>query len=199
MATTKVTRRSAVRRSAALKGQPRRRGLVVACSRRNGERHGDRADGTAEAQASGTPWSTGPGMPERVKKALVAAACGVLLTSTALPEDSWAARSGGRVGGRAFRSAPRPRASPRASPRMRSGGSTTFVAPPPMVGGYGYGYGRGFGSFFAPPVFFFNPFGSIFQIFLLFVAVQAVLSFGENFRTQRGFKEDEDDDEDIFD
>jgi len=31
------------------------------------------------------------------------------------------------------------------------------------------------------------------------VQVQAVLSFGENFRTQRGFKEDEDDDEDIFD
>lgn len=42
-----------------------------------------------------------------VKKALVAAAAAVLLSSTISPEDSWAARSGGRAGGRAFRSAPR--------------------------------------------------------------------------------------------
>merc|ERR1712216_636065 len=130
------------------------------------------------------------------QKALVAALCGILLTSTALPEESLAARSGGRVGGRAFRSAPRPRASPRASPRMGSSrmGGTTYVAPP-LVGGHG---GYGFNSFFAPPIFFFSPFGSIFQIFLLFVAVQAVLSFGESFRTKGGFKDD-DDDEDIFD
>merc|ERR1712216_896952 len=130
------------------------------------------------------------------QKALVTALCGILLTSTALPEESLAARSGGRVGGRAFRSAPRPRASPRASPRMGSSrmGGTTYVAPP-LVGGHG---GYGFNSFFAPPIFFFSPFGSIFQIFLLFLAVQAVLSFGESFRTKGGFKDD-DADEDIFD
>jgi len=72
---------------------------------------------------------------------------------------------------------------------------------PPLVGGYGggYGYGRGYGfPVFAPPIFFFSPFGSIFQLFLLFVAVQTVLGFAENFRTKAGFDED-DDDEDIFD
>ena len=137
------------------------------------------------------------GVPETVKRALVAAACGILLTSTALPEDSWAARSGGRVGGRAFRSAPRPRAAPRMS---RSGGTRGAYTAPPLVGGYGYGYGRGLGfnSFFAPPIFFFSPFGSMFQLFLLFVAVQTVLSFGESFRTKRGTSEDDEDDEDIF-
>mmetsp|Transcript_12880 Transcript_12880/g.24358 ORF Transcript_12880/g.24358 Transcript_12880/m.24358 type:complete len:194 (+) Transcript_12880:125-706(+) len=111
-------------------------------------------------------------MPQYVKKVLVAAAAGMLLSTTALPEDSWAARSGGRVGGRAFRSAPRPRAAPRSSSRMGSGGG--MYTAPPLVGGYGggYGYGRGYGfPVFAPPIFFFSPFGSIFQLFLLFVAV----------------------------
>jgi len=149
-----------------------------------------------EAGEAGKPKA----MPESVKKVLVAAAAGVLLTSTAMPEESWAARSGGRVGGRAFRSAPR--AAPRASPRMRSGGSGGVYTAPPLVGGYGggYGYGRGYGfPVFAPPIFFFSPFGSIFQLFLLFVAVQTVLGFVQNFRTEAGFKDREEDDEDIFD
>ena len=167
---------------------------------RNEGNDADRVHGGG--QTSQTHTTQRKTMPDVVQKVLVAAACGVLLSSTALPEESWAARSGGRVGGRAFRSAPRPRAAPRSSPRMRSGGvggGAVYTAPP-LVGGYGYGRGYGFNSFFAPPIFFFNPFGSIFQIFLLFVAVQAVLSFGENFRTKNGsFKDDEDDDEDIFD
>merc|ERR1712224_400063 len=135
-------------------------------------------------------------MPENVKKMLVAAAAGILLTSTALPEESWAARSGGRVGGRAFRSAPR--SAPRTSSRMgRSGG--TYTAPP-LVGGYGRGYGGyGYGfPVFAPPIFFFNPLGSIFQLFLLLAAVQFVMGVTKNITTQKGFMDD-DDDKDIFD
>merc|ERR1711977_721399 len=97
-------------------------------------------------------------MPQGVKKALVLAATAVLLTSTVAPEDSLAARSGGRAGGRAFRSAPRaPRTSRTYSSRPRYGGGV-YTAPP-LVGGYGY-------PLFAPPMFFF-PLGGIFQLFFL--------------------------------
>ena len=57
----------------------------------------------------------------------------------------------------------------------RSGGSYTA---PPLVGGYGRGYGGyGYGfPVFAPPIFFFNPLGSIFQLFLLLAAVSEDLN-----------------------
>ena len=122
-------------------------------------------------------------MPDVVQKVLVAAACGVLLSSTALPEESWAARSGGRIGGRAFRSAPRPRAAPRSSPRMRSGGvggGAVYTAPP-LVGGYGYGRGYGFTPF---RVSSSSAVWQIFQIFLL-PSVQGA-QLWENFRTKNG-------------
>jgi uncharacterized membrane protein len=169
---------------------------VVAFARRERE---SRAKGTVQMHGRDVQGQTSSGvvaMPENVKKMLVAAAAGILLSSTALPEDSWAARSGGRVGGRAFRSAPR--AAPRSSPRMgRSGG--TYTAPP-LVGGYGRGYGGyGYGfPMFAPPIFFFNPLGSIFQLFLLLAAVQFVMGVAKNITTQKGFMDD-DDDKDIFD
>ena len=89
------------------------------------------------------------------RKMLAVAAAGVLLASTALPQESLAARSGGRAGGRAFRSAPRAAPRPSAgSSRMRGG--PVYTAPP-LRGGYGYG-GYGYGGFgmpmFAPPIFF---------------------------------------------
>merc|ERR1712188_235487 len=178
-------------------GRDGKRGIhVVAQARRDRESRAKGAVRTNGRDVQGQTSGAVVAMPENVKKMLVAAAAGILLSSTAMPEDSWAARSGGRVGGRAFRSAPR--AAPRSSPRMgRSGGSYTA---PPLVGGYGRGYGGyGYGfPVFAPPIFFFNPLGSIFQLFLLLAAVQFVMGVAKNITTQKGFMDD-DDDKDIFD
>ena len=136
-----------------------------------------------------------------------------LISGAVIPDEAFAARSGGRMGGSSFRS--------RAPSMPRGGGgggnrrSILFIKrlfrhhasiavccsyrqynyygspgiAPPLVGGYGYGMG-GYGLM--PSFFFPIGFGGIFNIFI------AIFVFNAIFNAVRGFQ-NRDDDRDDFD
>ncbi|GMH39700.1 hypothetical protein BSKO_07598 [Bryopsis sp. KO-2023] len=106
---------------------------------------------------------------------MAAAVAAALISGSVLPEEAFAARSGGRVGGSAFRSAPRQSA--RTAPA--AGGTTiqnNYYAAPPVFGGFGF---PGFGGFsimptFGVPIGF--GFGGIFSIFITLFVLSAVVN-----------------------
>jgi uncharacterized membrane protein len=99
---------------------------------------------------------------------------GMTLVLGMMPDDAYAAMSGGRIGGSSFRSGGGGRSmsmpsSSRMVPSYRGGGGPTYyrsspsviVAPPPIFvnpftpfGGFGYGYGAGALSIYRGPSFF---------------------------------------------
>ncbi|CAD7700920.1 unnamed protein product [Ostreobium quekettii] len=129
---------------------------------------------------------------ERLRDALagpvVAAVAAAMLTGAMVPEEAWAARSGGRMGGSSFR----------AMPRAGGGGgrysgyggySGGALVAPPLVGGYGYG---GVMPFFFPG-FGFGFGGGLFQIFIAMFLINAVVNAIRN--VTEGDKDDDFDDD----
>ena len=111
----------------------------------------------------------------------------------ATPDEALAARSGGRVGGSSFSS--RPRAAPRAAPR--SGPSYNFYSAPPLVSPYG-GYGFGlpfFGGGIVAPMPFFG-IGAIFNIMIVLIIVNVVLTTIRNFTNGNDRRNDDSWDDD---
>jgi uncharacterized membrane protein len=140
------------------------------------------------------------------KLALPAAAfMAAALMFASTPDAAEAARSGGRMGGSSFSS--RPRSAPsRAPSRGPSGGgggvrNYNYYSAPPIIspfGGYGMGYGgygMGGGGLFLSPVF---GIGSLFNIFILMIVANVVLSTIRNFTNKddkdASWKDKDDDD-----
>eukprot|EP00210_Caulerpa_lentillifera_P009533 g9091.t1 len=111
----------------------------------------------------------------------------LLTTGAVLPEDAFAARSGGRLGGSAFRS--RMRSMPRTGGTYRQ--YNYYSAPgiaPPLMGGYGYGL--------MPSFFFPIGFGGGFNIFITLFVMSSVLNAIKSFQRRR--RDDEDDFDDMI-
>ena len=116
------------------------------------------------------------------------------------PPDADAARSSGRVGGSSFRSssggAGRSYSAPRAS-------ANVYVAPP--LGGYGYGgYGYGMGGMALAPSVVIGPsvgfgfgfgslFSGLFQLTIVAIVLNTLLSFASNIGKGAGRGEDDED------
>jgi uncharacterized membrane protein len=116
------------------------------------------------------------------------------------PPDADAARSSGRVGGSSFRSSGggRSYSAPRASAPRAS--ANVYVAPP--LGGYGYGgYGYAGGMAMAPSVFIGPSFGfgfgtlfsGLFQLTIVAIVLNTLLSFASNISKGAGRGEDDED------
>ncbi|PSC70473.1 hypothetical protein C2E20_6185 isoform B [Micractinium conductrix] len=124
------------------------------------------------------------------KLALPAAALlGAALLFAATPDEAEAARSGGRVGGSSGFSSRRAAPAPSTSaPRVTN---NVIVTSPPVFGGYGMGMPM-FGGFGFYPVFGFG-LGTIFNIMLIGIAIQVVLSVVSGFTNSRDKKSFDDD------
>ncbi|KAL4433217.1 hypothetical protein ABPG77_003265 [Micractinium sp. CCAP 211/92] len=121
-----------------------------------------------------------------------AALLGAALLFAATPDEALAARSGGRVGGSSgfsSRAATRAAAPSTTAPTVQN----NYYSAPPVFGGFGmpfFGGGFGFGFY---PVFGVG-LGTIFNILLLGIIIQVVISVVSGFTNQK--KKNQLDDED---
>lgn len=126
----------------------------------------------------------------REKLAVPAAALmGAALLFAATPDAAEAARSGGRVGGSSgFRSRAPPARAPTSNRTVIQ--NNTYVAPP-LFGGFGFG--MPFGGFGFYPVFGFG-LGTIFNIMLIGIVINVILSVVSGFTNQKKKQDFSDDD-----
>ena len=153
-----------------------------------------------------------PSLMQKISIPTAALVVCALLSGAVIPEEAFAARSGGRMGGSSFRS--RAPSMPRGGGGRRSGLSIKrlfkhhasfavccssyrqynyYGSPgiaPPLVGGYGYGMG-GYGLM--PSFFFPIGFGGIFNIFIALFVLNAIVSTVQKFQNKDNDRDDFDD------
>ncbi|KAL4448399.1 hypothetical protein ABPG75_005618 [Micractinium tetrahymenae] len=118
-----------------------------------------------------------------------AAVLGAALLFAATPDEALAARSGGRVGGSSGFSSRRAAPAPSSTaPRVQN----NYYSAPPVFGGWGFGMPM-FGGFGFYPVFGVG-LGTIFNLMLLAIVIQVIISVVQGLTNQK--KKNDLDDED---